>query len=277
MINKILNTLDRGDLFCIYGKMIAFNICKIVYKIRGWSDVCNDTVTIEGLVLQSGSYIAVYHAEYALCEIPLIDNLKDALNAARNTALNVIGNQAFLENTLNEYDGEPKDLVKDLIKEELFTESKLLENVEPCPDLISKIFHEKTKTYTIQMGDEQNTLDNILQFVIDKCKKTVDAENAPFICRFNYNTKVGDERFEVVSILDSTIVFDGVLMAGILSYYGEAHILLKKGAPSMTYISSNVTDLGDLVMEELYNIVHFIQKLTSSDIKVDINIEFKEE
>lgn len=279
MINKIMNTLDRGEFFCINGALRGLYgpngiSSQIVYKIRGWSNLIEDTVIVEGLVLQMGIYNVVYHSEFALMEVLLINNLEDALNASRNSVMNIIGRQAFLENTLNEYNGEPKDLVKDLIREELITEKEMVQNIES--DTSENKPAEINRYYRLRMGYEQITIDNMLKLINDTCGATVNRERGLFICRIDYSTKILEEEFKAYSILDSAIAFDKLLMAGMLSYYGKDHLLLNEDIV-LEYVSKDIEDLINIARYGIYDMINFIQRVTSNDVAVSINIKFKED
>lgn len=270
--NNIMNALDVGNSFCINGTIISTN--NIVYKVKGWSDILNNTVMVEGLLLQDGGYVIAYHAEFELYDISLIDNLKKSIKQARDNLSNVIANYAFLDGTLNEYnDGEPKDLLEGLIDEKI-----LIENSPTTQSLQNDINAQQEKSFLIKMHEEQHVLDNMINYIVNEYKECIQFRGTTELVRSTiiYSTIVADEEFKAYNVLDTAIAFEKVLFAGMISHYGDNQILLGDGNVSMQYISNDINDLRDIVLENVYSTVNFIQKITSEDIHVKLFVKRRE-
>lgn len=267
-INEVLNIFDRGEMFFIYGTIKGVSEV-VAYKIRGWANIYNDTVTIEGLVLKNGSYIVLYHAEFALFEISLINHAQISIDAARDALLNVIAQEASLEGTLNEYSGEPKDLLgQDSFEEKLLSETDLTWSNKPiCME----------RKFKLEWVKAQETFDKVFNYIMTKSESFLQ-KGKLFNVDIEYSFKISVGRKIVAhTLIDSAVVFDNsTFMVGVISYYDEDHKLIDKEPPSMSYVSENLKEMHNMLMNEVYSMMHFIRKLTNDDINILVKINEKE-
>lgn len=275
-ITALVSNVDLG----------ALHLC----EIRGYADKKENTLKLDADICLTNMQDAFRQTRImALTDLNTNrDYFETSITEMKNAMFAVIGNSYcnfVYEKNYNNLTGElkeedPLDYMSELLCERLYIEDA--HGITEVKNAASCTHESHVKIFEYALGSTDPFSNKDIQKVIERVIDDTTAyslyilehKSLPNARMYFMTEALGDATIDCTLHFEITRAFDQMLFVGAFSYYGADDIILKR--PSLTPLFGKGGDLritiSELLHESIYEILRFINKLTSKEVQIKVHI-----